>query len=317
MLKIAIRGMWLSLACVALALAMESTAFAAPYAVGPEKCMDCHRAEHQVWEATKHATSFRDVHRNSKVKAIAMAAGGDDNMRRNATCVSCHYSETQKDANARPAISVSISCESCHGAASDWITLHNDYGGPTAKRETETPDHKVDRLNKAAAAGMVHPANLFDIASNCLSCHGATRDSVAPDTMAKMIDAGHPPGSDFELVKYSQGTVRHRFYPPNVTANAEMTPPELARTFITGHAAALVKVTTAAATTNPKLKATRDTLANNARAALTAIQGQVPEAGALLAAPNEANARKLVDAIASKDLSAAVASLLPAKTAYK
>ena len=58
-------------------------------------------------------------------------------------------------------------------------------------------------------------------------------------------------------------------------------------------------------------------VSNAARAALTAIQGQVPEAGALLAAPNEANARKLVDAIASKDLSAAVASLLPAKTAYK
>lgn len=317
MLKNAIRSLWLSLSAIAVTAAMGSTASAAPFAVGPEKCMECHRSEHQVWEGTKHSTSFRDVHRDPKVKAIATAAGGDDNMRRNETCVSCHYSETQKDANDRPRIAVSVSCESCHGPASDWITVHNDYGGPTAKRETETPDHKTERLKKAAAAGMVHPANLFDVASNCLTCHGATRPSVAPDTMAKMIDAGHPAGSEFELVKYSQGTVRHRFYPPNVTTNAEMTPPELARMFITGHAAALVKVTTAAPATNPKLKATRDTLAANARTALTAIQGQVPEAGALLSAPNEANARKLVDAIAGKDLSAAVASMLPAKNTYK
>jgi len=317
MLKNAIRGIWLSTVVVAMAVAMGSTAEAAPFAVGPEKCMECHRSEHQVWEGTKHATSFRDVHRDPKVKAIATAAGGDDNMRRNETCISCHYTETQKDANDRPRIAVSISCESCHGAASDWLTVHNDYGGPTAKRETESAEHKAERLKKAADLGMVHPTRLFDVASNCLNCHGATRASVAPDTMAKMIDAGHPPGSEFELVRYSQGTVRHRFYPPNVTTNAEMTPPELARMFITGHAAALVKVSTAAPATNPKLKATRDALAANAKAALTAVQGQVPEAGALIASPTEANARKLVDAIASKDLSAAVASLLPAKNTYK
>ena len=317
MLKNLVHGIWLSASVVAVVGLTGSAASAAPFAVGPEKCMECHRSEHQVWEGTKHSTSFRDVHRDPKVKAIATAAGGDDNMRRNETCISCHYTETQKDANDKPRIAVSISCESCHGAASDWITVHNDYGGPTAKRETETPEHKTERLKKAADLGMVHPSRLFDVASNCLNCHGATRPSVAPDTMAKMIDAGHPAGSEFELVKYSQGTVRHRFYPPNVTANAEMTPPELARMFIAGHAAALVKVTTAAPATNAKLKATRDTLAANAKAALTSIQGQVPEAGAVIAAPNEANARKLVDAIASKDLSAAVAPLLPAKTAYK
>jgi hypothetical protein len=55
----------------------------------------------------------------------------------------------------------------------------------------------------------------------------------------------------------------------------------------------------------------------NATTALNAVKGQVPEAAALLAAPTDENARKLVDAIATKDLSPQVGSLLPAKNTYK
>ncbi|MCH7793228.1 MAG: hypothetical protein IID31_13230, partial [Planctomycetes bacterium] len=52
-----------------------------------------------------------------------------------------------------------------------------------------------------------------------------------------------------------------------------------------------------------------------ASAALSAVG--VPEAAALVADPTEANARALVAAIAGKDLSGDVASLLPAAAAYK
>ena len=76
---------------------------------------------------------------------------------------------------------------------------------------------------------MIHSSMLFDIAENCASCHSLARKGVDPAVMAKMIDAGHPPGSTFELVQYSQGSVRHRFYPPDVTKNAEMSPAELSR----------------------------------------------------------------------------------------
>ncbi len=291
---------------------------AEPYYVGPHKCVECHRAEHAVWEASKHGTSFRDVHRKPEVKDIIAAAGGNTNMRRNDICTSCHFTMTKADAGATAAAVAGPSCESCHGPASDWLGIHNNYGSPTAKRDTETPAHKAERLKKSSEAGMIRPSQHFDVVNNCLSCHGMGRPGVEPGTIAKMIDAGHPAGSDFELVRYSQGTVRHRFYPPNVNDNAEMTPAELSRVFVTGHAAALVRSSAAAGKAgNPKFQETLKKIEASARAALESIKNQVPEAGALLAQPTEPNARKLVDAIAGKDLSPQVGAKLPAKSSYK
>ena len=295
-----------------------SPSHADPFYQGPQKCVDCHTPEHDVWEKTKHAESFREIHRKPAVKAIIAAAGGDANMRRNEICTTCHYTMTQADAGAKPTAATGPSCESCHGASSDWMAIHSDYGGPTAKRETETPAHKNERIQKAVQAGMIRPTMLYEIASNCLSCHGLARPGIPPETFAKMIDAGHPPGTAFELVRYSQGAVRHRFYPPTVSVNAEMTPAELARMFITGQTAALVTAASVAGkVSNAKYQETIKKMDADARAALNAVKGQVPEAAPLLAQPNEANARKLVNAIAGKDLSAQVAKLLPAKDSYK
>jgi len=297
---------------------LSSPAAADPFYQGPQKCQDCHKSEVSVWEQTKHSQSFKDIHRKPAVKDIIAAAGGDANMRRNDVCTTCHFTMTQADASAKPTATAGTSCESCHGASSDWMPIHNDYGGPTAKRDTETPAHKSDRIQKAVQAGMIRPTALYSIASNCLGCHGLARPGVSPDTMAKMIDAGHPAGSEFELVRYSQGTVRHRFYPPNVDQNQEMTPAELSRMFVTGQAAALVTVAAASGkASNPKYQQTLKKIETDARAALDAVKGQVPEAAALLSQPTEANGRKLADAIATKDLSAQVGKLLPAKTAYK
>lgn len=299
-------------------LAGGAPASAESFFVGPQKCVECHRTEHGIWEKTKHANSFREVHRKPEVKDILAAVGGDGNMRRNTVCLGCHFTSIKADASASPSATAGPSCESCHGPASDWQTTHNDYGGPAAKRESETPAHKAERLKKAADAGMIGPTRLYEIAGNCLSCHGLARPGVPAEAIAKMIDAGHAPGSAFELVRYSQGSVRHRFYPPNVNDNAEMTPAELSRLFVTGHAAALVQASAAAGkAATPKFQDNVKKVEAGARAALDAIKGQVPEAGALLAQPTEANARKLVDAIAAKDLSAQLGSKLPAKDSYK
>ncbi len=93
---------------------------------------------------------------------------------------------------------------------------------------------------------------------------------------------------------------------------------QLARMFITGHAAALVEsTTTEGKIDNPKYQETLTKVIAAAQAALGAIKDQVPEAAALLAQPTDDNARKLVDAISSKDLSPQVGSLLPAPSTYK
>lgn len=251
-------------------------------------------------------------------KTFFAAAGGDANMRRNDVCTTCHYTMTQTDASAKPAATAGPSCESCHGPSSDWLAIHNDFGGPSAKAETESPAHKAERIQKAIKAGMIRPDMHYEIAMNCLSCHEQARGSVAPATLAKMIDAGHPAGTNFELVQYSQGSMRHRFYPPDVTKNREMTPAELSRLFVVGQAAALVQAAEVSGkVNNQKYEDTLNKVQANAHAALDAIKGQVPEAAALLAEPTDANARKLVAAVAGKDLSAQVGSLQPAKNTYK
>lgn len=309
---------WLLTAAVAIAVILTSPAYAQPFHQGPQKCVECHKAEHQVWEGTKHSQSFKEIHRHKDAKAILSAAGGDANMRRNEVCTACHFTMAKANAAEQPRAATGTSCESCHGPSSDWFNAHNDYGGPQVKRESETPEHKAARIKKAREAGMIWPVMQFDVARNCLGCHGLARPGIDPAVISKMIDAGHPSGSEFELVRYSQGTVRHRFYPPNLTVNAEMAPAELARTFVTGHAAALVQAAGAAGkVSNPKYQETQKKIDGAARAALDAIKGQVPEAAAVLAQPTEQNARKMVDAIAGKDLSSAVGSMLPAKNTYK
>ena len=116
------------------------------------------------------------------------------------TCAQCHY--TKKAGKKRPI--AGISCESCHGAAKDWVKIHNDYGGKGVKKADETAAHKVQRIKKAIAGGMVRPENIYDVAQNCFQCHTVPNE--------KLVEVGgHKAGSDFELVSWSQGEIRHNF----------------------------------------------------------------------------------------------------------
>lgn len=289
----------------------------AAFLQGPEKCQECHEAEFKVWEGTKHFSSFREVHKSDKAKDVLAAVGGEKNMKKNDVCTQCHYSMVQKDAGAEAKADGGASCESCHGASSDWFPIHNDFGGKDVKRDDETPEHKAARIQEAAAAGMVWPSLRYDIALNCMSCHGLDRPSVDGDTLAKMLGAGHPLKPEFEFVMYSQGTVRHRFFPPDVTVNKEMTPAELAEACIQGAAAKLVTAAAALAkSSDPKYQEGQQARIDQAKASLAAIQ-DIPQAAALLADPSDANARALVEAIAGQDLSAKVGGMLPASGSYK
>ncbi|MDA0664986.1 MAG: cytochrome c family protein [Proteobacteria bacterium] len=283
---------------------------AAPFKVGPKKCQECHTAEAEVWKGTAHFKSYKDIHKHDKADAIVEAVG-DKRMKRSETCTICHYSEEQKDAGDKPKQVAGPSCESCHGAASDWINIHNDYG-KGVKREDEPAAHKAERIAKAEAAGMIRPDKLFDVASNCMACHGLARDELEAKDAAAMLDAGHPLKPEFELVSYSQGTVRHRFYPPDVTVNKEMTPAELSQLYVVGQAAALVSAKQAMSKSDhANYKAAQEKRIATATAALDAVKGQVPEAAALLADPSVANGRALAAAVKGKDLTGAVGGMLP------
>ena len=281
---------------------------------GPKTCEECHKAEVDVWKETKHFKSFKTIHKSDKGKAVLAAINGGKSMKKNETCSLCHYTLVQKDAGAKPRPKAGPSCESCHGASSDWLAIHNDYGGKDVKREDEAPDHKVARIEQAAAAGMIWPHNLYDVATNCMTCHGLAHPGVDGGILSAMLGAEHPLNPDFELVLYSQGSVRHRFYPPDVNTNQEMDAAQLSRLFIAGQAAKLVSAANARDNSDDAgYQTAQQKRFDDASSALSAV----PEAAALLADPTDANGRALFDAIRDKDLSGLVGGLLPDPGSYK
>ena len=308
------RNRILALAVFGGALAFGQ-AVAQPFAEGYRKCEKCHEAEVEVWKGTTHFKSFQSAHTKPEAAKILAAAGGGATMRQNPNCVLCHYTETKSSPTAKPQVASGPSCESCHGPSSEFRDVHNDYGAGIDDPAKEKPDHKAKRQADARSKGMIWSFMHYDIAANCNECHGLAHPKLAGDVLAKMLDAGHSAEPQFELVRYSQGTVRHRFYPPDYSKNAEMTPAELARFYVIGQAAQLVSATAAAAKTqHPKYVALQKKRADDAKAALQPVASE-PEVAAFLKAPSADSGRKLADALKSKDLSSKVK--LPAKNTYK
>jgi hypothetical protein len=159
--------------------------------VGAQKCGECHKYEVEAWKLTPHFTTFTEMNRHPEAQKIA-AAMGIKRIKAESVCLTCHYT-VQQTAGIDNVIA-GVSCESCHGAARDWIHVHNDKALSEA-----------DRLSKSEAAGMIRPDNIYSVASNCYQCH------LVPNE--KLVNVGgHMAGSaNFELVTWSQGMVRHNF----------------------------------------------------------------------------------------------------------
>src|SRR5580692_10248577 len=184
--------------------------------IGNGECINCHGAEKDVWEATKHKASWDLRRMAGKPPVSDMLAAIGSTVKRptdEPVCMNCHFTVV----DSKPTLGVS--CESCHGAASDWKDLHNN--------RDKIPD-KNPRMEAARAKGMIGPGMKQDLVQNCFGCHNYDSGGVPGDTIAKMLGAGHP-AFDFEFVAFSQGTVKHRFYPPDPTVNADMSPVDLAR----------------------------------------------------------------------------------------
>lgn len=169
--------------------------------LGTENCAECHAAIVESWKTTHHFDTFNTMHRRPEAREIASKLG----LRRikdESLCVKCHY--TYQGTGDRPKAISGIACESCHGAGADWNKVHSNKEDP-------------ERLTKAAALGMLRPSNTYAVAANCLSCHTVPEEKLVNET-------GHPAGSDFELVAWSQGELRHNFQKSEGKSNAETTP---------------------------------------------------------------------------------------------
>ena len=168
--------------------------------VGPNACAECHKFTTEVWKGTHHFSTFTDLPRADKAREIADKMGVR-RIKTESICTTCHFTKQEK--GGKDAAIAGISCESCHSAGADWIKLHSSYSGK--KKETETPAEAQSRWEKSEAAGMIRPANLYALSKNCFSCHVVPQEKL-------VNEGGHPAGSAFELVAWSQGEVRHNLW---------------------------------------------------------------------------------------------------------
>ena len=183
----------------------------------PERCGECHAAEFEVWEGTAHAEGFDTLHRGERAKEIYRSLGlrlikrGTDEA--TPACLSCHYTPVLRRGQLRAG--AGVTCESCHGAARDWIAIHNNYGVAESDFQQaarlETPGHRAQRIADSTAAGMRRPSQIYEVAANCFGCHTVPNEDL-------VNRAGHSTGSDFELVSWS-GRIRHNFLESYKTAD--------------------------------------------------------------------------------------------------
>ena len=114
---------------------------------GPNACAECHKEETEVWRATHHFTTFRNMPRDKEASRIAKKMG-IKRIKAKSLCLNCHFT-TQKTGKRKKTIA-GISCESCHGSGKDWEKLHSEFSGK--KKETEEQGRSRKTLGQVGRA---------------------------------------------------------------------------------------------------------------------------------------------------------------------
>jgi hypothetical protein len=179
---------------------------------GPVACGECHKKSVESWKKTHHATSFKSLPRSEEAGSIAKKMGLK-RIKADGECRTCHF--TSKTVEEKVDQIAAVSCESCHGAGKNWINIHSDFGGKDMKAENEDPAHKKERYKKSEEAGMIRPSNLYALAENCYQCHTVPNERL-------VNQGGHTAGSAFELVRWSQGEVRHNVWYSDENSEASL-----------------------------------------------------------------------------------------------
>lgn len=213
--------LWAAIVLIApLALARSDTD---PSKVtGPNACGECHKEETTIWRGTHHFKTFREMPRNKESNRIAKKMG-IKRVKAKSLCLNCHFT-TQKKGKRKETIA-GISCESCHGGGKDWEKRHSEFSGK--QKETESKAEAEARWKESEALGMIRPTATYALAKNCYGCHVVPKE--------KLVNVGgHPAGSDFELVSWSQGEVRHNVWYSKGKSNTKASPGRKRMLYIIG-----------------------------------------------------------------------------------
>jgi Cytochrome c554 and c-prime len=192
----------LLLACSALAFAQNGEL---PKYTGPGSCASpsCHggvqartetsvlQNEYSIWVVKdKHARAFA-VLSNDVAKRMARLIGLKDTPDKEARCLACHALDVPDAQRARTFDSTDgVSCELCHGPASNWLGPHTTKGW--------THEQSI----KEGMKDLRDPANRTE---NCLQCHLGTKEKNVDH---ELIAAGHP-DLYFELASFSAAEPKH------------------------------------------------------------------------------------------------------------
>jgi hypothetical protein len=164
--------------CVLCGVFFSMPAAAQQYQVlGKAKCINCHDHENEkVWSEKKdgpppknHLNALRQLE-DPKAEGYAKAIGLADPYDPKGSCATCHGT------TLKGTVVDGITCESCHGPGSGYVDVHQQKGA----------------YRQSVAAGLADTQKNPDAwAPMCISCH-VTKD-------AKLVQAGHPSGDDFDL----------------------------------------------------------------------------------------------------------------------
>jgi hypothetical protein len=193
-----------------LLVALLSTSFALCFAAdppkytGPGSCASpsCHggvapRSDNSVWQNEYSTWVVKDKHSQaftalSLPVAVRMAKIlGLPNAFSAPKCLACHALDVPEAERARTFdASDGVSCENCHGPASNWLGPHTTKGW--------THQQSVD-------AGMYDTRDVVHRSEKCLTCHLGTAQKYVDH---EMIAAGHP-DLYFELASFQAVMPKH------------------------------------------------------------------------------------------------------------
>jgi len=169
--------------------------------VGAETCATagCHggadpkRFQFQYWKhADPHSKAFSTLTTARSARMAEDLKLGDAT--KNVQCTACHapLHALPADLTVKPLKAIeSVSCESCHGAASNWQLAHT------------RPDYSHAQR---VFSGMRDLQNLYIRANSCVACHQTLS--------SELLKAGHPE-LIFELDGQTQGQPRHWLEKPD------------------------------------------------------------------------------------------------------
>jgi len=176
----------------------------APKFTGPGSCAapSCHggvqarnatnvlQNEYSIWVVKdRHANAFTVLSnpvatRMAKILGLSSASAAHK-------CLACHSLDVPEEARAKTFDATDgVSCEACHGPASNWLGPHTTKGW-THQQSLE--------------AGMYDDRDLIRRSEKCLSCHLGTSEKFVDH---EMIAAGHP-DLYFEQASFQAVMPRH------------------------------------------------------------------------------------------------------------